>query len=79
MQQAGQEKSSLALIFQRTFPSRKRHGSYVKREEKDLVKGYDLGVNAYVVKPVDFASFAEIVKEIGIFWVIINELPAGKG
>jgi len=49
------------------------------REEKDLVKGYDLGVNAYVVKPVDFASFAEIVKEIGIFWAIINELPAGKG
>lgn len=49
------------------------------REEKDLVKGYDLGVNAYVVKPVDFASFAEIVKEIGIFWVNINELPAGKG
>jgi len=49
------------------------------REEKDLFKGYDLGVNAYVVKPVDFASFAEIVKEIGIFWAIINELPAGKG
>jgi len=49
------------------------------REEKDLVKGYDLGVNSYVVKPVNFASFAEIVKEIGIFWAIINELPAGKG
>jgi len=47
--------------------------------EKDLFKGYDLGINAYVVKPVDFASFAEIVKEIGIFWAIINELPAGKG
>ncbi|MEI8200380.1 MAG: response regulator [Eubacteriales bacterium] len=49
------------------------------REEKDLIKGYDLGVNAYVVKPVDFVSFAEVVKEIGIFWAIINELPAGKG
>lgn len=49
------------------------------REEKDLVKGYDLGVNAYVVKPVDFASFAEIVRAIGIFWATINELPAGKG
>jgi len=49
------------------------------REEKDLIRGYDLGVNAYVVKPVDFTSFTEIVKEIGIFWAIINELPAGKG
>lgn len=49
------------------------------REEKDLVRGYDLGVNAYVVKPVDFNAFANIVKEIGIFWAIINELPSGKG
>ena len=49
------------------------------RDEKDLVKGYDLGVNAYVVKPVDFTSFAKIVKENGIFWAIINELPTGKG
>jgi DNA-binding response OmpR family regulator len=49
------------------------------REEKDLVKGYALGVNAYVVKAVDFASFSNIVKEIGIFWAIINELPAEKG
>ena len=46
------------------------------REEKDLIKGYDLGVNAYVVKPVDFDTFADIVKQIGIFWAIINELPS---
>ena len=49
------------------------------REEKDLIKGYELGVNSYVVKPVDFNAFANIVKEIGIFWAIINELPADKG
>ncbi|MGV8907145.1 MAG: response regulator [Acetobacterium sp.] len=46
------------------------------REERDLVKGYDLGVNAYVVKPVDFMSLVDIVKKIGVFWAIINEAPA---
>ena len=49
------------------------------REEKDLVKGYDLGVNAYVVKPVDFLSLIDIVKQIGTFWAIINELPSFRG
>ena len=48
------------------------------REEKDLIKGYDLGVNAYVVKPVDFVAFADIVKQIGVFWAIINELPSER-
>jgi CheY-like chemotaxis protein len=46
------------------------------REEKDLIKSYQLGVNAYVVKPVDFVDFADIVKQTGVFWAIINELPA---
>ena len=46
------------------------------REEKDLIKGYDLGVNAYIVKPLDFTSLIEVVKQIGIFWAIINELPS---
>ena len=46
------------------------------REEKDLIKGYDLGVNAYIVKPLDFTSLVEVVKQIGIFWAIINELPS---
>ncbi len=45
------------------------------REESDLIKGYNLGVNAYVVKPVDFKDFAQAIKEIGIFWAIINEVP----
>ena len=45
------------------------------REERDLITSYDLGVNAYVVKPVDFPSFIEAVKELGMFWVLINERP----
>ncbi len=45
------------------------------REEEDLIKGYNLGVNAYVVKPLDFIALIEAVKQIGNFWVIINELP----
>ena len=49
------------------------------REEKDLIKWYDLGINAYVVKPVDFVAFADIVKQTGVFWAIINELPSERG
>ena len=45
------------------------------REEKDLNDTYELGVNAYVVKPVDFQKFIEAVKQIGNFWAVINELP----
>jgi CheY-like chemotaxis protein len=45
------------------------------REEQDLITSYDLGVNAYVVKPVDFASFIDAVKELGMFWALINERP----
>jgi CheY-like chemotaxis protein len=45
------------------------------REEKDLVEGYRLGVNAYVVKPVNFADFVEAVKTLGVFWALINEPP----
>ena len=45
------------------------------REEPDLQKCYNYGVNAYVVKPVNFKDFMEAVKEIGIFWALINELP----
>lgn len=48
------------------------------REERDLVNSYELGVNAYVVKPVDFHEFANAVKELGIFWALINEPPPGS-
>ena len=49
------------------------------REEQDLIQSYALGVNAYVVKPVDFKDFIHAVKQVGVFWAIINELPPEKG
>ena len=45
------------------------------REEKDLIVSYQLGVNAYVVKPVNFQEFVDAVKELGVFWAIVNEPP----
>jgi CheY-like chemotaxis protein len=45
------------------------------RETPDLKKSYELGANAYVVKPVDFTDFMEAVKQVGIFWTVLNELP----
>src|ERR1700732_3604598 len=48
------------------------------REERDMVASYKLGVNAYVVKPVDFHEFVNAVRELGIFWAIINEPPPGS-
>jgi DNA-binding response OmpR family regulator len=47
-------------------------------EEKDVVASYRLGVNAYVVKPVDFHEFVNAVKELGMFWALINESPPGS-
>jgi len=48
------------------------------REEQDLIESYRLGVNAYVVKPVNFDDFMDAVKTLGIFWAIINEPPPGS-
>ena len=47
------------------------------REESDLARSWDLGVNAYVVKPVDVDQFFRAVKLLGTFWAVINEAPAG--
>src|SRR6202142_295217 len=47
------------------------------REESDMVASYKHGVNAYVVKPVDFHEFVNAIKELGVFWAIINEPPRG--
>jgi CheY-like chemotaxis protein len=47
-------------------------------EEKDVIRSYSLGVNAYVVKPVDFHEFVNAVKELGAFWAVINEPPPGS-
>lgn len=48
------------------------------REERDMVASYKLGVNAYVVKPVDFHEFVNAIKELAVFWAIINEAPPGS-
>ena len=49
------------------------------REESDLVRSWNLGVNAYVVKPVDIDQFFAAVKTLGKFWAVINETPVGEG
>lgn len=47
------------------------------REERDLIRSYDLGVNAYVVKPVNFEDFVKALKKVGLFWAVINQPPPG--
>ena len=48
------------------------------KEESDLLKSYDLGVNSYIRKPVDFDQFVETVRQIGFYWMLINEQPQVK-
>jgi CheY-like chemotaxis protein len=47
-------------------------------EEQDMLRSYKFGVNAYVVKPVDFHEFVNAIKELGVFWAVINEPPPGS-
>ena len=48
------------------------------KEEQDLLRSYELGVNAYVVKPVDFEEFVRAIADLGIFWAVLNEPPPGS-
>ena len=48
------------------------------REEPDIKKAYELGVNAYVVKPVDFQQFMDAISQVGLFWAVVNEPPPGS-
>ena len=48
------------------------------KEEKEMAASYRLGVNAYAVKPVDFHEFVNAIKELGVFWAVINEPPPGS-
>lgn len=48
------------------------------REEQDLINSYNLGTNAYVVKPVDFHEFVDTIKELGLFWAVVNQPPPGS-
>lgn len=45
------------------------------KEEKDIVESYKLGVNSYIVKPVDFDKFTKCVKDIGFYWLLVNHPP----
>jgi two-component system response regulator len=47
------------------------------REERDIIESYKLGVNSYIVKPVDFHQFTEAVRQLGLYWMVLNEVPAG--
>ena len=46
------------------------------REERDLIDSYNLGVNSYVVKPVDFLQFTEAIRQLGLYWMLMNQLPS---
>jgi len=48
-------------------------------EESDLKKSYEIGVNAYVVKPINFQEFIDVIKPLGVFWALLNELPPVTG
>jgi two-component system, response regulator len=47
------------------------------RQDRDLVESYHLGVNSYIVKPVDFDQFVEAVRQLGLYWILLNEAPRG--
>jgi DNA-binding response OmpR family regulator len=49
------------------------------REERDMVSGYNLGVNSYLQKPVDFGNFREMVKLLGLYWLVTNQPPVANG
>lgn len=49
------------------------------QEEKDMIQGYSLGANSYVRKPVDFVQFMDAVRQLGLYWLLLNEVPGAIG
>lgn len=48
------------------------------KEEQDVINGYNLGCNSYIRKPVDFAQFSEAIRQLGLYWLVLNETPPGR-
>lgn len=48
------------------------------REERDIIKSYNLGVNSYIVKPIDFEQFTEAIRDVGLYWLLLNQVPASS-
>lgn len=48
------------------------------RQESDLIKSYNLGANSYIVKPVDFEQFVDAIRELGLYWLLMNEIPKNE-
>jgi CheY-like chemotaxis protein len=48
------------------------------KEDRDLIESYRLGANSYIVKPVDFNQFSEVVRQLGLYWLVLNERPSTR-
>jgi len=46
------------------------------KEDRDLTETYNLGANSYIVKPLDFSQFAEAVRQLGLYWMVLNRMPS---
>lgn len=49
------------------------------KQQSDLIESYQLGVNSYIVKPVDFESFVQAARDVGLYWLLLNQVPASGG